>query len=249
MIQNHLLQLMCMVAMEPPVNFGANEVRNKKVDVLNAVRPIEPAELYKSAARGRYGQLFQGQPVPGYREEPGVSPDSSTETFAALKLYVDNWRWQDVPFLPYAPAKRMPTKFSHISIQFKRCRTSFFPPVVAEHFELQSSLSINIQPKERNRPTIIQARFRRVWGSNSRLFSMDFYYGEQFKKQPPEAYETLLYDNDKQGTGRCLCGTIRNKRHGQWSRRYSRHGPRRRAPIFRTARPSSLGQWRRRKRS
>jgi glucose-6-phosphate 1-dehydrogenase len=191
MIQNHLLQLLCMVAMEPPVNFGANEVRNKKVDVLKAVRPIEPAELYKSAARGQYGPgYFQGKPVPGYREEPGVAPDSNTETFAAVKLYVDNWRWQDVPFY-LRTGKRMPTKFSHISIQFKPVPHQLFPPVVAENFE-PNRLSINIQPKEG-----IVLRFQAKSpgkGFKLQTVSMDFYYGEQFKKQPPEAYETLLFD-------------------------------------------------------
>src|SRR5512143_3629257 len=99
MVQNHLLQLLCYVAMEPVVSFAADEVRNKRVDVLHAIRPIREDQVQQHAVRGQYGAgWLYGQKVPAYRDEPGVAPDSATETYAALKLYVDNWRWQDVPF-------------------------------------------------------------------------------------------------------------------------------------------------------
>jgi glucose-6-phosphate 1-dehydrogenase len=191
MIQNHLLQLMCMVAMEPPVNFDGDEVRSRKVDVLRAVRSLSSVELYKHAARGQYGQGYSlGQPVPAYREEAGVSPDSSTETFAALKLYIDNWRWQDVPFY-LRTGKRLPTKVSQISIQFRPVPHQLFPASSSEHFE-PNRLVINVQPKEG-----IVMRFQaKQPGKGMRLqtVSMDFYYQDSFKRQPPEAYETLLYD-------------------------------------------------------
>lgn len=191
MIQNHLLQLMCMVAMEPPVNFDGDEVRSRKVDVLRAVREISTTDLYKHAARGQYGPGYSlGQAVPAYRDEPGVSPDSSTETFAALKLHVDNWRWQDVPFY-LRTGKRLPTKVSQISIQFRPVPHQLFPTTASEHFE-PNRLVINVQPKEG-----IVMRFQaKQPGKGMRLqtVSMDFYYQDSFRRQPPEAYETLLYD-------------------------------------------------------
>ena len=99
MIQNHLMQILALIAMEPMVSFDANEIRNKKVDVLRAIRPISKEQVQDMAVRGQYGPgSMEGQKVPAYRSEPDVAPDSPTETFAAIKLFVDNWRWQDVPF-------------------------------------------------------------------------------------------------------------------------------------------------------
>lgn len=191
MIQNHLLQLMCMIAMEPPVSFDADEVRNKKVDVLRAVRAIPHGEFYKYAVRGQYGSGFsQGSVAPGYRQEEGVSPDSSTETYAALKLYVDNWRWQDVPFY-LRTGKRLPRKVSQVSIEFKPVPHQIFPGTAGDHWE-PNRLIINIQPKEG-----IVLRFQaKQPGKGMRLqtVNMDFYYDEAFNIEPPEAYETLLYD-------------------------------------------------------
>ena len=99
MVQNHLLQILCLVAMEPPISFAADAIRNKKVDVLQAIRPIRPEEIHRVAVRGQYGRgTVLGQAVPGYREESKVSPDSTTETFAAFTFHIDNWRWHGVPF-------------------------------------------------------------------------------------------------------------------------------------------------------
>ncbi|MBC8065171.1 MAG: glucose-6-phosphate dehydrogenase [Chlorobia bacterium] len=191
MIQNHLLQVMCMIAMEPPVSFEADEVRNKKVDVLKAVRPIPPGELYKYAVRGQYGAGHsRGEKEPGYRQEEGVDPASSTETYAALQLYIDNWRWQNVPFY-LRTGKRMPCKVSQVSIEFKPVPHQIFPGTTGEHFE-PNRLIINIAPKEG-----IVLRFQsKQPGKGMRLqtVNMDFYYSEAFHVEPPEAYETLLYD-------------------------------------------------------
>ncbi len=99
MVQNHLMQLLCLVAMEPPVAYDANDIRNKKVDVLHALRPINLDEVNTVAARGQYAEgWIHGEKLPAYRDEPNVDSRSNTETYAALKLYIDNWRWQDVPF-------------------------------------------------------------------------------------------------------------------------------------------------------
>jgi glucose-6-phosphate 1-dehydrogenase len=191
MIQNHMLQMMCLIAMEPPVSFDADEVRNRKVDVLRAIRPLDGPDLYKRAVRGQYGPgWLDGSKVPGYRQEPGVAPDSSTETYVALKLFVDNWRWQDVPFY-LRTGKRLPQKVSQVSIEFKPVPHQIFPTPAVEHWE-PNRLVINIQPKEG-----IALRFQAKEpgkGMRLRTVSMDFYYEECFKVQPPEAYETLLYD-------------------------------------------------------
>jgi glucose-6-phosphate 1-dehydrogenase len=191
MIQNHLLQLLCMIAMEPPVSFEADEVRNKKVDVLKAVRPFPDAEQYKFAVRGQYGAGHAiGKKAVGYRQEEGVDPASSTETYAALKLYIDNWRWQNVPFY-LRTGKRLPSKVSQVSIEFKPVPHQIFPGGAGGHFE-PNRLIINIQPKEG-----IVLRFQaKQPGKGMRLqtVNMDFFYNEAFHVEAPEAYETLLYD-------------------------------------------------------
>ena len=191
MIQNHLLQILCMIAMEPPVSFEADEVRNKKVDVLKAIRPIAPTELYKFAVRGQYGSgNSQGEAVPGYRHEEGVAAESWTETYAAIKVLIDNWRWQNVPFY-LRTGKRLPDKLSQVSIEFKPVPHQIFPGASGAHFE-PNRLIINIQPKEG-----IVLRFQaKQPGKGMRLqtVNMDFFYNEAFHVEPPEAYETLLYD-------------------------------------------------------
>src|SRR4026209_2402185 len=132
--------------MEPPVSFEAEEIRNKKMDVLRAIRPIPPEQVDRFAVRGQYGAgRIDGQPVPAYRAEPGVAPDSRTETFAALKLYVDNWRWQDVPFY-LRTGKRMPTKASKVVIQFRPVPHQSFPKTAALTWQ-SNQLIIDIQPE------------------------------------------------------------------------------------------------------
>lgn len=191
MIQNHLLQLMCIVAMEPPVSFTADELRNKKVEVLKAIRPILPQDVHRVAVRGQYGAGWvAGRRVPGYRQEEGVAPDSSTETYAALKLIVDNWRWQGIPFY-LRTGKRLARKISQVSIEFKQVPHRAFPPTAAEHWE-PNRLIINIQPEE---GIVIRFQAKQPGtGMQLRTVSMEFDYAKSFNVQTPEAYETLLYD-------------------------------------------------------
>jgi glucose-6-phosphate 1-dehydrogenase len=191
MIQNHLLQLLCLVAMEPPVSFQADEIRNKKVDVLRAIRPINPQEVAHVAARGQYGPgWIQGEKVVSYREEAGVSLDSMTETFAAVKFYVDNWRWQDVPFY-LRTGKRMIAHFSDIAIQFHPVPHQSFPSQAVVDWQ-PNRLAIRIQPDEG-----IMLRFQAKQPGPRMLLrpeELSFKYREAFNATSPEAYETLLLD-------------------------------------------------------
>jgi len=191
MVQNHLLQLLSMVAMEPLVSFEADEVRNKKVDVLKAVRPFSKMNPHDYSVRGQYGPgLENGQPALGYRQEAGVDPYSTTETFVALKLYLDNWRWQDVPFY-LRTGKRMARKFSQIVIVFRPVPHLMFSADVTDIFE-PNRLVINIQPEE----GIILKFQAKEPGSGMRLstVSMGFDYSQAFHAPSREAYETLIQE-------------------------------------------------------
>lgn len=191
MIQNHLLQLLCLVAMEPPVSFNADEVRNRKADVLRAMRRFTPDDVRFSAVRGQYASgWMEGKEVPGYRDEPEVKPDSNTETFAAIKFFVDNWRWQGVPFY-VRTGKRMHQAASIISIQFKDVPHSIFPAEVSESWQ-QNRLIISIQPEMSIR---LQVQAKRP-GLDMVLNPVDmvFDYNGTYTTDTPEAYETLLLD-------------------------------------------------------
>ena len=191
MIQNHLLQILCLVAMEPPVSLAADEIRNKKVDVLHAVRPIPEDCVHDFAVRGQYGPGFiGGERVPSYRTEPGVASDSPVETFAALKLYLDNWRWQDVPFY-LRTGKRLGAQASEVTIQFRPVPHQAFPDAAVAEWQA-NRLVIRIQPEES-----ILLRFQvQQPGLEVRLSPADlqFCYREAFSTVPPDAYETLLLD-------------------------------------------------------
>ena len=191
MVQNHLLQLLCLVAMEPPVAYHADEIRNKKVDVLHAIRPIAPEAVHSVAARGQYGSGWvRGQHVPVYREEPAVARDSNTETFAALKLFVDNWRWQDVPFY-LRTGKRLAAHVSEVSIRFRAVPHQSFPTEAALDWQ-PARLVICIQP---NQGIVLMFQAKQP-GPQMRLRPVDmrFCYREAFKVPSPDAYETLLWD-------------------------------------------------------
>ncbi len=191
MIQNHILQLLCLIAMEPPVSFDADEVRNKKVDVLRAIRKFSKSEVASNAVRGQYAQgWMQGKQVVGYRQESGVDPESYIETFAAVKFFVDNWRWQKVPFY-VRTGKHLPEKISVITIQFKPVPHRSFPTESLESWQ-PNRLIISIQPQSG-----IRLRFQaKRPGLKMQLNPVDmtFNYSDAYKNDPPEAYETLLLD-------------------------------------------------------
>jgi glucose-6-phosphate 1-dehydrogenase len=191
MVQNHLMQLLCLVAMEPMVSFDADEIRNKKVDVLHAVRPIPYDDVHRSTVRGQYGKgWIGGKKVRAYREEDGVPPDSQTETFAALRLFVDNWRWQDVPFY-LRTGKRLPCQVSEIAIQFRGVPHQSFPSEATLDWQ-PARLILSIQPDEG-----IVLRFQAKHPGTKMVLQpvdMQFSYSESFDTRSPEAYVTLLWD-------------------------------------------------------
>jgi glucose-6-phosphate 1-dehydrogenase len=191
-IQNHVLQLLTLVAMEPPVDFDADAVRDEKVKVLRALRPIARDQAAESTARAQYSAgAIGGKPVPAYRDEPGVPKDSTTETFAAIRCYVDNWRWSGVPFFLRA-GKRMARRATEIAIQFKSPPFSLFRGPMAAKME-PNVLTLRIQPDEG-----ISLKFTsKVPGpkANIQPVRMDFLYGTSFGADPPEAYERLLLDS------------------------------------------------------
>jgi glucose-6-phosphate 1-dehydrogenase len=191
MVQNHLMQLLCLVAMEPMVSFEADEIRNKKVDVLHAIRVIRRDAVHQSVVRGQYGAgLAGGKKVPGYREEDGVSPQSQTETFVALRLFIDNWRWQGVPFY-LRTGKRLTRQASEISIQFRAVPHQSFPAEATLDWQ-SSRLVMSIHPDEG-----IVLRFQAKHPGpkmHLRTVEMQFNYRDAFATQSPDAYETLLWD-------------------------------------------------------
>ena len=147
MVQNHLMQLLCLVAMEPMVSFDADEIRNKKVDVLHAVRPIHPDAVHQCVVRGQYGPGGSvARTCRDIVEEEGVAPDSQTETFVALRLFIDNWRWQDVPFY-LRTGKRLTQQASEIAIQFRSVPHQSFPPEATLDWQ-PSRLTMSIHPDE-----------------------------------------------------------------------------------------------------
>jgi len=190
MVQNHLMQLLSLTAMEAPVAFDADAVRDEKVKVLRAIRPILREEVQQLTVRGQYGRgAYRGKPAPAYREEEKVAKDSRVGTFAALKLYLDNWRWDGVPFY-LRTGKRLPKRVTEISVHFQRLPHSLFGALQAE--TAHNVLAIRIQPDEG-----ISMRFNsKVPGEGMRVRSvnMDFRYGSAFGAEPPEAYERLLLD-------------------------------------------------------
>jgi glucose-6-phosphate 1-dehydrogenase len=191
MLQNHLMQLLCLVAMEPMVSFNADEIRNKKVDVLHAVRPISRSAVPQCAVRGQYGQgHLNAKKVRGYRQENDISPCSKTETFAAVKLFVDNWRWQGVPFY-LRTGKCLPRQVSEVVIQFRTVPHRSFPPEACRDWH-PARLILSIQPDEG-----IVLGFQAKFPGPQMLLrpvEMRFNYEESFAAPSPDAYETLLWD-------------------------------------------------------
>jgi glucose-6-phosphate 1-dehydrogenase len=190
MVQNHLLQLFALTAMEAPNALDADSIRNEKVKVLQATNIADINNLERGAIRGQYSPgWMKGKPIQGYRQEPGVNPESITPTFVALKLNIDNWRWQGVPFY-LRTGKRLPKKVSEISIQFREV-----PLLIFQSAAQQASpniLTMRIQPNEG-----ISLRFEaKMPGPNlrTRTVDMDFSYGSSFGMATADAYNRLLLD-------------------------------------------------------
>jgi glucose-6-phosphate 1-dehydrogenase len=191
MIPNHIFQLVTLTAMEPPVSFEANAVRDEQSKILHAIQAFSPEDVLHCAVRGQYGEgEIDGKKVPGYREEEKVAPHSNTETFAALKLSIDNWRWAGVPFY-LRTGKRMPCKHSSIIIQFKRAPFVLFRDTSIERLTT-NRLVIHIQPDEG-----LTLHFgAKIPGPivNMGPVDMDFNYVDHFGEQVSTGYERLLFD-------------------------------------------------------
>jgi len=190
MVQNHLLQLLCLVAMEPPTDLGADSIRDEKVKVLRSLRHFAENDIANSVVRGQYAAgAIGGKPVPAYREEKNVNAKTQTETFVALRLLIDNWRWADVPIYVRV-GKRLPKSGTEISVHFKKAPSVLFNK--ESHALDQNVLVIRIQPDEG-----ISLRMQaKMPGTSFRIepVKMDFHYGTSFGKASPEAYERLLLD-------------------------------------------------------
>jgi glucose-6-phosphate 1-dehydrogenase len=192
MVANHLLQLLALTAMEPPVAFDADSVRQQKVQVLKAVRPMTMDEVAQRTLRGQYGPgQIDGKPVPGYRQEPGVKPDSNTETFVALKLFVDNWRWAGVPF-HIRTGKRLSRPMTEIRVHLKGTPQALFATTPEDQRE-RNVITLRIQPNE----GISIAFGAKRPGNQMRTVTVqaDFSYRAIFGSNTPVAYETLLLDS------------------------------------------------------
>ncbi|MDB6173473.1 MAG: zwf [Chthoniobacteraceae bacterium] len=190
MVQNHLLQLLCLVAMEPPTDLTADSVRDEKVKVVRALRPMSTEDVASNVVRGQYAAgAINGKEVIGYRAEERVSTESMTETYVALKLHVDNWRWADVPFYVRV-GKRLPKGGTEIAIQFKNAPGVLFnkdaaavgPNVLVIRIQPDEGISLRIQAKRPGAAVRVEP------------VKMDFHYGTSFGKASPEAYERLLLD-------------------------------------------------------
>ncbi len=191
MIPNHIFQLITLTAMEPPVSFDANAVRDEQAKILQAIPPFTPEAVLKEAIRGQYGPgQINGETVCGYREEENIPPASETETFAALKLTIDNWRWANVPFY-VRTGKRMPKKHTTILIQFKRAPFVLFRDTTIEKLTT-NRIVLHLQPDEG-----ITLHFgAKIPGPLVKMGSvdMDFDYSEHFGETVSTGYERLLYD-------------------------------------------------------
>ena len=197
MVQNHMLQLLALVAMEPPASFAPNAVRNEKVKVLNAIPTIGINEVDRHAVRGQYAAgTINGRSIPDYLREPGVKSNSVTETFVALKLHVDNWRWAGVPFY-LRTGKALTKRLTEINIEFRQPPLALFRHAKSdEHKKIErmqpNILSLRVQPNEGIRLSIGM----KIPGPKMILqpTDMEFYYSNVFDVEPPKAYERLILD-------------------------------------------------------
>ena len=190
MIQNHLLQVMATVAMEPSATFKATSVRDERSKLLRSIRSMTPEEILMNTVPGQYGPAhIGGQELAGFRQEPGVNPETQTDTYAAATFFVDNWRWAGIPFY-VRTGKRLPKRVTEIAIEFNRAPLAIFGPDAGD--TAPTLLILRIQPEEG-----ISLKFlskRPGAGMQLRPVSMDFNYGSSFGERSPSAYETLLLD-------------------------------------------------------
>ena len=198
MLPNHLLALMSVVAMEPANALDGEAVRDEQAKILKAIRPLEPEEVLTQAIRGQYaaGATPDGQPLRAYRDEPGVAPDSTTETYVALKLAIDSWRWAGVPFY-LRTGKRMAGRYTEIAVQFKHAPNMMFKDSLVKRANIPPNvLILRIQPNE----GIGMCFNTKVPSPVPQLsqVEMDFSYADYFGQAPTTGYETLIYD--------CMCG-------------------------------------------
>ncbi|MGC2657481.1 MAG: glucose-6-phosphate dehydrogenase [Bryobacteraceae bacterium] len=191
MVPNHILQLVTLTSMEPPISFGADAVRDEQVKILHAIQPLAPEDVLTRSVRGQYGPGIEcGDRVPGYRTEDQVAHDSSTETYVALKISIDNWRWADVPVY-IRTGKRLPKRETEVAIQFRRAPFVLFRDTPVEHLS-NNLLVLHIQPDEG-----ISLTFgAKIPGPLVRLgaVNMDFHYQDYFGTEQSTGYERLLYD-------------------------------------------------------
>jgi glucose-6-phosphate 1-dehydrogenase len=209
-VENHLLQLLTLTAMEPPIALTADAVRDEKVKVLRSLRSLERSEVASHVVRGQYGRGFvRGEEVPAYREEPDVRQDSRVETYVAMRVLVDNWRWSGVPFYVRA-GKRMARRVTEIAVQFKRVPHALFavpdggitPNVLAMRIQPDEGIALRFTSKEPGQQTLL------------RDVAMDFRYGAAFGSNTPEAYERLLLDAMR---GDATLFTRRDEVEAQWA--------------------------------
>ncbi|MDB4997533.1 MAG: zwf [Myxococcaceae bacterium] len=209
-VENHLMQLLCLTAMEPPISLSADAVRDEKVKVLRSLRPMERSLVHENVIRGQYSRgLVRGDEEPAYREEPDVAPDSNVETFVAMRVFIDNWRWGGVPFYVRA-GKRLARRVTEIAVQFKKVPHTLFraadggitPNVLSLRIQPDEGIAIRFISKEPGQQTIL------------RDVAMDFRYGAAFGSNTPEAYERLLLDAMR---GEATLFTRRDEVEEQWA--------------------------------
>jgi glucose-6-phosphate 1-dehydrogenase len=191
MVPNHLFQLVSLTAMEPPISFQADAVRDEQAKVLRAIQPLAPEDVLTKAVRGQYGEgLLGGERLPAYREEPKVAPDSPTDTFVALKLQIENWRWADVPFY-LRTGKRLAKRVTEIAIQFRRVPFLLFRGTTVDQLR-RNRMVVHIQPDE----GISLSFGAKVPGPIMEVGTVDmaFKYSDYFGSTPSTGYERLLYD-------------------------------------------------------
>lgn len=198
MVQNHLLQLVSLVAMEPPISQDPEATRDEKVKVLKCLKNIEPAEVDRYAVRGQYGPGYiLGQSLPGYRQEEGVASGSTQQTFTALKAYIDNWRWAGVPFYVRS-GKRLAKSITEIAVNFKRPPHRLFSSIVEPaHSERDEKMSPNVLVMQIQPDEGISLKFATKQPGQTtqiRWLNMDFKYGAAFGVRTPTAYERLIHD-------------------------------------------------------